>query len=295
MEWILGTPLPGLLLRHALNALLSAFTYPERALLVLEYPCEDFTFLERTEIEDMVLDGLDYRESIWDVNVPALVLWGEDLFFTRRIYKTRLEHQDQDRVSSKQASSIIMVRPTLAAVDSIIPLVVIAAGATTGVVLTPIVAPAALGVVGFSAAGPVAGTMAAGIQAGIGNVVAGSLFATAQSVAMGGAIPAVVSAAGAGLGAVGGAVATTSVGASIASVGMGAASAVGASVASVGMGAASAVSAGVASAGVGAASAVGASVASAGIGAASAVGAGIGAAAAGVAGKVAAFGIIASL
>jgi hypothetical protein len=38
--------------------------------------------------------------------------------------------------------------------------------------------------------------MAAGLQASIGNVVAGSLFATAQSVAMGGAIPAVVSAAG---------------------------------------------------------------------------------------------------
>ncbi len=38
-----------------------------------------------------------------------------------------------------------------------IPLVLGAAGATAGVVLTPIVAPAALGVVGFSAAGPVAG------------------------------------------------------------------------------------------------------------------------------------------
>jgi hypothetical protein len=38
------------------------------------------------------------------------------------------------------------------------------------------------------------------MQAGIGNVVAGSLFATAQSVAMGGAVPAAVSAAG-GMGA----------------------------------------------------------------------------------------------
>ena len=42
--------------------------------------------------------------------------------------------------------------------------------------------------------------MAAGMLAGIGNVVVGSLFATAQSVAMGGAVPAVVSAAG-GMGA----------------------------------------------------------------------------------------------
>lgn len=35
------------------------------------------------------------------------------------------------------------------------------------------------------------GTFAAVTQAGIGNVVAGSLFAGAQSVAMGGALPAI--------------------------------------------------------------------------------------------------------
>jgi len=46
------------------------------------------------------------------------------------------------------------------------------------------------------------------MQAGIGNVVVGSLFATAQSVAMGGAVPAAVSAAsGMGMGAAGAAVA----------------------------------------------------------------------------------------
>ncbi|KAH9067535.1 hypothetical protein EDB87DRAFT_3643 [Lactarius vividus] len=77
-----------------------------------------------------------------------------------------------------------------------------AAGATAGVFLVPLVTTAGLGVVGFSAAGPVAGTMAAGIQAGIGNVAAGSLFATAQSVAMGGAIPSIITAIGAGLGGV---------------------------------------------------------------------------------------------
>lgn len=37
------------------------------------------------------------------------------------------------------------------------------------------------------------------MQAGIGNVVAGSLFATAQSIAAGGAIPIAVTAAGAGV------------------------------------------------------------------------------------------------
>lgn len=37
------------------------------------------------------------------------------------------------------------------------------------------------------------------MQAGIGNVITGSLFATAQSIAMGGAVPAAVTAAGAGI------------------------------------------------------------------------------------------------
>jgi len=46
------------------------------------------------------------------------------------------------------------------------------------------------------------------VQAGIGNVVAGSMFATAQSIAMGGAVPAVVSAVGGmGAGAAGAAIA----------------------------------------------------------------------------------------
>ncbi len=52
------------------------------------------------------------------------------------------------------------------------------------------------------------GSIAAGMQAGIGNVAAGSLFAAAQSMAMGGGIPAVVSAVGGvGAGAAGAAVA----------------------------------------------------------------------------------------
>jgi hypothetical protein len=100
-----------------------------------------------------------------------------------------------------------------------------------GAVLTPLVAPAALGVIGFSAAGPVAGesasspvpksrgivylliqtnwnlvgSIAAGLQAGIGNVAAGSLFAAAQSVAMGGALSGAVTAVGAGIAGITGA------------------------------------------------------------------------------------------
>ena len=85
-------------------------------------------------------------------------------------------------------------------------------GATAGILLTPVVTTGLLAAVGFSAAGPVAGKallsppepsltlLAASIQSGIGNVVAGSLFATCQSVAMGGAIPTVVTVIGAGVG-----------------------------------------------------------------------------------------------
>ena len=40
------------------------------------------------------------------------------------------------------------------------------------------------------------GTLAAGIQSGIGNVAAGSLFAGAQATAMGGAIPFIIHAIG---------------------------------------------------------------------------------------------------
>lgn len=43
-------------------------------------------------------------------------------------------------------------------------------------------APVALGAIGFSAAGVVGGSIAAGVQSSIGSVAAGSLFATLQSV-----------------------------------------------------------------------------------------------------------------
>ncbi|KAH9174459.1 hypothetical protein EDB89DRAFT_1953217 [Lactarius sanguifluus] len=46
------------------------------------------------------------------------------------------------------------------------------------------------------------GSIAAGIQAGIGNVAAGSLFATAQSVAMGGALSGVITAVSTALGGI---------------------------------------------------------------------------------------------
>jgi Interferon-induced 6-16 family len=54
-------------------------------------------------------------------------------------------------------------------------------------VVASLVAVPVLGFVGFSAAGPVAGSAAAAWQASVGLVEAGSLFAWCQSAAMGGA------------------------------------------------------------------------------------------------------------
>ncbi|KAK3487967.1 uncharacterized protein B0T23DRAFT_398630 [Neurospora hispaniola] len=66
-----------------------------------------------------------------------------------------------------------------------IPLIPVVAGlaavAAPAIVTAPILA-----VLGFGAAGPVAGSAAAIAQGVIGNVVAGSPFAIAQSAAMGG-------------------------------------------------------------------------------------------------------------
>jgi len=84
--------------------------------------------------------------------------------------------------------------------------------------LTPVLAPPVLGIVGFGAAGPVAcqfppqsevafnpsellGSIAAGIQAGIGNIAAVSAFAVAQSIGMGGAVPTIITAIAAAIGA----------------------------------------------------------------------------------------------
>jgi hypothetical protein len=73
------------------------------------------------------------------------------------------------------------------------------------------------------------GSVAAGLQSNIGNVVVGSLFATAQSAAMGGGVPAIVTAVGTGIAGVAGAAAgATSAGAGVVSMGATAASAVGA-------------------------------------------------------------------
>lgn len=56
-----------------------------------------------------------------------------------------------------------------------------------GVVTTTGVGAPILGWMGFSAAGPVVGSLAAAAQASVGNVAAGSTFAACQTMAMSGA------------------------------------------------------------------------------------------------------------
>lgn len=68
--------------------------------------------------------------------------------------------------------------------------------------MTPMLIVPTVHVVGFGVAGPVAASIAVGFQSGIGNVVAGSAFATAQAIGMGAAVPAGIYAAAAGLGGV---------------------------------------------------------------------------------------------
>jgi hypothetical protein len=60
---------------------------------------------------------------------------------------------------------------------------------STGLALAtaPITGPALLGAIGFSTSGPVVASLAAAWQSSIGVVQAGSLFATLQGAAMGGA------------------------------------------------------------------------------------------------------------
>ncbi|KAK7681790.1 hypothetical protein QCA50_015137 [Cerrena zonata] len=66
------------------------------------------------------------------------------------------------------------------------------AGVAIATCLAPILALPVFGWIGFASVGPIAGSWAAAIQAMIGNVAAGSVFAAIQSAAMGGALPAFV-------------------------------------------------------------------------------------------------------
>ncbi|XXG97384.1 hypothetical protein Hte_003685 [Hypoxylon texense] len=106
--------------------------------------------------------------------------------------------------SPSSAFSWIMENPGKAALYG-------AAGAGTSVALAPaLVASPVLAILGFGADGIVKASIAAGIQSGIGSVVAPSLFATLQSAGMAGYGVAVVNGA---VSAGGGALALASAGA----------------------------------------------------------------------------------
>ncbi|CAK84100.1 unnamed protein product (macronuclear) [Paramecium tetraurelia] len=66
----------------------------------------------------------------------------------------------------------------------------VVSGVTTATIA--IGAKVGLAAAGFSSVGPVAGSFAAATQAGVGNVVAGSLFSIAQSAAMTGVVSAAI-------------------------------------------------------------------------------------------------------
>ncbi|CAH0036411.1 unnamed protein product [Clonostachys solani] len=86
-----------------------------------------------------------------------------------------------------------------------------AAGVVVGAAAAPLVMPAVLGAAGFSGIGPVAGSMAAGLQSAGWAGGAGTAFSTAQSAAMGGygvsGVTSVFTAAGAAAGGAAGAAA----------------------------------------------------------------------------------------
>lgn len=79
---------------------------------------------------------------------------------------------------------------------------VVAAGGLAVVAAPTIVTGPLLAFAGFTPLGPAAGSLAVMIQSGLGNVLAGSAFATLQSAAMGGYGAAVVAGAAQGAGAV---------------------------------------------------------------------------------------------
>jgi hypothetical protein len=79
-------------------------------------------------------------------------------------------------------------------------LVLIGGATVVSAALAPVLIPLILNGLGFGAGGVVAGSWAAGVHAYLGNVVAGSLFALAQSAGAGAALPLVGWLASAGLG-----------------------------------------------------------------------------------------------
>ncbi|RFU78684.1 hypothetical protein TARUN_3531 [Trichoderma arundinaceum] len=111
------------------------------------------------------------------------------------------ELKDGAQAVAEQAATIAQQNPAAVSVASVGFLML----AAPAVITTPIMAVA--GMLGFTSGGIAASSIAAGAQAGMGNVVAGSAFATVQSAAAGGyglgVLTGLVQAAGGTIAAVG--------------------------------------------------------------------------------------------
>jgi hypothetical protein len=95
----------------------------------------------------------------------------------------------------KIAPVLVLLGVILSPVEGIFPAVLILGGAATSII------GAGLTAAGFGTTGIVGGSIAAGVQAGIGNIVAGSTFAALQSAGMTGAIATATSAGAAAVAA----------------------------------------------------------------------------------------------
>ncbi|RYP77264.1 hypothetical protein DL769_003459 [Monosporascus sp. CRB-8-3] len=137
------------------------------------YPAETFSFPQKIAIVILGFWSQEFAEAIME----------------------RATHQDQTSVSGKILKHI-KAHPVSSAIT----------GVGLGVFgIVSLINPV-LGIAGFSAVGPAAGSAAAAWQSSIGLVQAGSIFAWCQSAAMGGAAAGTIAAAqgvGVGIGAAG--------------------------------------------------------------------------------------------
>lgn len=163
----------------------------------------------RYRIPPSMIQGLQLREQVWRSEKFALGTLLYELFTGHRIFDGQSDIQVQNQY--RRAATF----PSLESLPAFIQCLIYACWSAefgryfalgrfaqyvednpvrfalqvTGAVASTaaVVALPILGAIGFSALGPVAGSVAAGWQASIGLVEAGSLFALCQSAAMGGA------------------------------------------------------------------------------------------------------------
>jgi Interferon-induced 6-16 family len=166
----------------------------------------------RFRIPPSMIRGLPLEEQVWRSEKFALGTLLYELYASERIFDGRSDDEVQDQY--RRATTF----PNLESLPALMQCLIYACWSAefgryfslgkfvqyvednpirfalqvTGAVVTTaaLIAVPILGAIGFSSIGPVAGSVAAGWQASIGAVEAGSLFALCQSAAMGGAVAA---------------------------------------------------------------------------------------------------------